>query len=258
MQFIEDMTTALLDANRNGTSVPPPHTHGDVNAMHAYAIATAVFTARHGSLDPVAGYKISLVTPEHRTRFGTDSPTYGRFVADELLEAPATITLNSLHCPLVEPELVFVVDADLSPGASEDEVRTKCRVAAGFEIPDSRLEGWYPVPEQTVGDLIADNSFAGLVVHSRDFVAADSLDLAKVTCELTFNDDVVGRGRGADVMGNPASAVSWLSRTLASNDLVLTRGTRISSGTFAEPPVARPGTFVATYTGIGSVSATFV
>src|SRR5207248_531719 len=144
-----------------------------------------------------------------------DEPTCGRLAESQFLTSPATIALTEMFCPLVEPELTFLFDEDLTPNASFDEIIAKSRVAAGFEIPESRYAGWFPVAEQSVTDLVADNSYAGVVVHSTDYVPASSLDLSGVECRMTIDGELFGVGHGTDVFGHPARPIVWLSKKLA-------------------------------------------
>jgi hypothetical protein len=60
-------------------------------------------------------------------------------VRPDLDEGPETAPH---HHPLVEPELLFVLDSDLLPGASLADIVERSTVLAGFEVPDSRYEGW--------------------------------------------------------------------------------------------------------------------
>ncbi|MCK5892583.1 hypothetical protein [Aeromicrobium sp.] len=252
---IEREAQRLLGVHAGGAPVPALHEEGELELADAYAVQRRVFGELHGSSP--AGYKVSLVAPEHRAAFGASEPTCGRLGESQLVPSGRTIAMSSLFHPLVEPELVFRVRRDLSPNASADEVRESCDVMAGMEIPDSRWRGWSPVPGQTVGDLVADASFAGRVVHAEVGVPAASLDLSAVVGELRHDGVVIGTGRGDAVMGDPVLAVAWLSGMVARGGEILRAGVLVASGTFFYPPSAEPGTYTASYTGIGHASVTF-
>jgi 2-keto-4-pentenoate hydratase len=254
---VDDAVALLVTAHRTSKAVPALHTRGPMSLDEAYRVQSSVFSSLWADDDDVAGYKISLVAPEHRANFGAAEPTFGRFKSHQLLSGSPTVPISSLHCPLVEPELVFIVNEDLGPGAGPDEVRDACSVAAGLEIPDSRFQGWFPVPDQTVEDLVSDNSFAGLVVHADETVPAAEIDLAEVLCTLSIDGESFGTGLGSAVMGDPVNAVVWLSERLARDGDRLRAGQRVSAGTFLWPPVARPGVFEAVYDRIGTVRVTF-
>jgi 2-keto-4-pentenoate hydratase len=253
----DSAASTLATAVRSFEKTPPLHTLGDLSLSDAYRIQELVYADLHGDPARASGYKISLVAPEHRAGFGATEPTFGRLSEAQLVEGSPTIELRTMHCPLVEPELVFILDEDLPLGATAEQVKAASRVAAGFEIPDSRYVGWFPVPEQTVQDLVADNSFAGLVVHDAASVPASEVDLSQVRMDMYVDDEHVGTGHGSDVYGDPANAVAWLSEVLARDGVPLRAGARISAGTFLWPPVAKVGTFRADYSGIGTVVVHF-
>lgn len=150
------------------------------------------------------------------------------------------------------------MDDDLSMAARPEEIRDKTRVAAGFEIPDSRFEGRHPVPEQTVQDLVADNSFAGLVVHGRHSVPTGEVNLAAVTMTMSIDREEVGTGVGPRSWAIPSTPSPgcpgrWPATTGRSGP---ERGSR--PGRSCIRPPARPGVFRADYESIGPIEVTFV
>lgn len=254
----DEMVTSLLTANRSRISTPALHDVAELDHSGAYLIQKRVFGQLWGSApEDVRGYKISLVTEQDQRNFSTDQPACGRLSESHFIASPATIALTELFCPLAEPELVFHIDADLSPNACLEEILEKSHVAAGFEVPDSRYAGWYPVPGQLVTDLIADNSYAGKVIHAQPKVHAAAIDLTQVQCRLSIDGELFGTGMGSDVQGNPAMPIVWLSKAITERGDVIRKGSRIASGTFLYPPVAKPGLFVAEYSGVGTVSINF-
>lgn len=250
---------SLLEARRGFTTTPAFHMVGDLGLDRAHAVSEAVFETLHGDRNAsVAGYKVSLVTPRHQELLGATEPTFGRFASVDILPTATTVGLASMYCPLVEPELVFVLDEDLSLGASEDEVRQKARVAAGLEIPDSRFTGWRPVPGLTVSDFVADNSGTGRLIVSEESVEISRVDLSATTCALDVDGTLAGTGVGAAVMGDPIGSLIWLSQALARRGTRLRAGCRVSSGTFMDALVAHDGVYVARFSDIGEVSVRFV
>lgn len=54
-------------------------------------------------------------------------------------------------------------------------------------------------------DLVADNSFAGRVVHDRHSVPTGEVDLAAVPMTMSIDGDVVGTGVGSAVWAIPST-----------------------------------------------------
>jgi 2-keto-4-pentenoate hydratase len=68
-----------------------------------------------------------------------------------------------------------------------------------------------------------------------------ALDLAAVTYRLTINGKEVGVGKGADVMGNPLEALSWLAHKLAADGRPLRRGMVVMTGSVVPIQFPNPG-----------------
>ena len=72
-------------------------------------------------------------------------------------------------------------------------------------------------------------------------------------------EELVGEGRGSDVMGDPRVAVAWLANKLWSYGVTLNAGEVILSGAFSAAPAAKKGdVFRAEFDGIGKVEARFI
>jgi 2-keto-4-pentenoate hydratase len=152
--------------------------------------------------------------------------------------------------PRCEPEIVFVMAADLSgPHVSAAQVlAATAGVAVGIEVLDSRYTGY----RFTMPDVVADNASAGRFVIGTPVPL--SFDLAKVGVVLEHNGEVVATASGAASLGHPAAAVAWLVRDLARVGEGLRAGDVIlSGGLTAAFPVAAGDCVVATIDRIGSV-----
>ncbi|SFE18205.1 2-keto-4-pentenoate hydratase [Lentibacillus persicus] len=205
--------------------------------------------------EKIAGYKISMTSPDTQAYANTDEPAYGTFTESNLIQSGASVSLTSLFEPLIEPELIFVLTDDLTAGASESEIISKSNLAAGLEIPDSRYKAWFP--NFTLEDLLSDNGAAGLAVISGTVKTPSFEQLGSISMELFHDEEKVGEGDSSNVLENPASAVAWLSKKMAGHGKTLKKGAIIASGTFIPPIRAKEGTYKAVYTGIGEVIVTF-
>jgi 2-keto-4-pentenoate hydratase len=78
------------------------------------------------------------------------------------------------------------------------------------------------------------------------------LDLATLTYRLTINGKEIGVGKGADVMGNPLNALSWLADKLAADGRPLRRGMVVMTGSTVPIQFPQPGDrAVVEVTGLG-------
>jgi 2-keto-4-pentenoate hydratase len=253
------LTTALVRSNRVRVGTSVISGRRPIDARSAYRVQDRVNRELWGSDTSIGGFKVALASDNAQKVFGANEPVFGALPPSRVLrDGAVTLDLGEFFCPVVEPELVFIADEDLSPAASLDEVLAKCRVAPGIEVPDSRYKGWYPLPHDDLGDLIADNAFAGNIVLLEPGVAADSVDLAAVSVELLVDGISAGFGQGSLVLGNPAKAVVWLSLKLGQMGRSIRRGQIISAGTLMPPVIAKPGVFEARFADLGSALIKFV
>ncbi|WP_010651950.1 2-keto-4-pentenoate hydratase [Oceanobacillus massiliensis] len=228
-----------------------------LNEETAYAVQEE-FIARKCKLEneKIAGYKISMTSPETQAIAQTNEPAYGTLLSANLVNSSETISLSELFAPLLEPELMFILTDDLSLGASEDEILANSKIAAGLEIPDSRYMDWFP--NFSLADLISDNTATGRVIVS-DMVDPPSFEeLANIKMKLFHNGENIGTGISSEVLGNPASSVAWLTKKLSSRNQALKKGMVISSGTFIPPLSVEPGKYQATYSHFGTAEITFL
>ena len=111
--------------------------------------------------------------------------------------------------PRVEPEIAFVLGADLRP----------VEACAALEVVDSIWRDYRFSLELNTAD---GSSAAGVVLGPP--LALDALDTVSV--RLLRNGIVVGEGTGAAAMGHPLRALEWLGQRVAlePGDVVITGG----------------------------------
>lgn len=199
----------------------------------------------------VAGYKISMTSPETQALAGASAPAYGTLTSDMILQPPATVAVSDCFEPLLELELQFVVDEELSVGAARAEIEARCSVAPGIEVPDSRFKGWFG--NLSVGHIVADNAVAGRVVVGEPTRLLEVGDLRNVDGRLYRDGEEIAHGSASSVMGDPLVAVEWLTNELGTEGRALTKGMVVSSGTLCMPVPLRPGSYRAHYSELGEV-----
>ncbi|HLR11862.1 MAG TPA: 2-keto-4-pentenoate hydratase [Sporosarcina sp.] len=203
----------------------------------------------------IAGYKISMTSVDTQAIALTDEPAYGTLLSTTLKQSGDIISMDSLFEPLIEPEIHFILQEDLSPIANEEEIISKSKVCAGIEVPDARYKNWFP--NFSLADLLADNTATGLVVLSEPVDPLTFEQFANVQMELFHNGLKISEGNASAVLENPVSSVKWLAGKLAEHGKTLKKGMVISSGTFISPIRAEKGTYKINYSSIGSVDITF-
>jgi 2-keto-4-pentenoate hydratase len=158
--------------------------------------------------------------------------------------------------PRVEVEVAFILSADLpGAGCTEDDVLAATEaLVPSIELIDTRIKDW----KITICDTIADNaSSAGFVLGAARVSPAD-VDVKTIDAVLARNGEVVAEGRSDAVLGNPATAVAWLSRKVESFGVRLRKGDIVLPGSCTSAiDTAAGDEFVADFAGLGSVRLSF-
>jgi 2-oxo-3-hexenedioate decarboxylase len=199
----------------------------------------------------LAGWKLGVTSRAKQAQVGVREPVRGFLAAQDALNLGEQIRMDEHIQPRAEPEIAFIMGADLSgPSASSaDVLAATAAVAVGIEILDSRYRDY----QFTMPDVVADNASAGRFVIGRP-VPAEGVDLRLTGVLLERNGEVVATAAGAAALGHPASAVAWLVRSLAAESVGLRAGDVVlSGGLTAAIPVIAGDVITVTADRLGSV-----
>lgn len=201
---------------------------------------------------PIKGYKVSMTSAATQAIANTNEPAYGTILSHQVVENGHGVSLTTLFAPLLEPEIIFELTADLPEDADTQTILESVKIAPGIEIPDARYKDWFP--NFTLGDLISDNTATGLIVVGERITPLDYEAFADINLKLFKDNQQIETGHSSEVLGNPIESVKWLNKKLHSHGKSLKRGQFISSGTFISPLKLEEGTYTADYDKVGSVT----
>src|SRR6266542_2311265 len=200
---------------------------------------------------PLAGWKLGVTSRAKQAQIGVHEPVRGHLAAADALDLGSPLVVAEHIQPRCEPEIVFIMGADLSgPAVTSSAVLTAtAAVAVGIEVLDSRYTDY----KFTMPDVVADNTSAGRYVVG-SAVPVAGLDLRLLGVVLEHNGEVVATASGAAALGHPAAAVAWLVRSLAVENEGLRAGDIVlSGGLTAAVPVKAGDVVTATADRLGSV-----
>lgn len=248
----------LYAAERGRKALRPlTELYPQIEPDEAYRIQLALIGLKRADGRKVIGKKIGLTSKAMQRLLNVDQPDYGHILDDMLLEDGASVALNELIQPKIEPEIAFILDRDLKgPGVTATQVLAATRfVLPALEIIDSRIEGW----KIKLCDTIADNASSARVVLGGTPRRVDQTDLKLIGMVLEKNGEVIQTGAGAAVLGNPANAVAWLANAVGQFGVVLEAGEVIMPGAICAAADVAPGDLIrASFDGLGTVSAQFI
>ncbi len=207
----------------------------------------------------VIGYKIGATNEAAQRMLGVDAPFFGRVMAPALCASPARIAAGKVVLHIIEAEFDFTLKEDLPPregSYSQDEVMAKVEnLMPAIEIPDSRFENWR---EAGMAQLVADNAIASLLVVGEPAGNWRELDLSRHSLTVRVNGETVDEGTGANVLGDPRNALTWLANTLSGRGIGLKAGQLVTTGSAANVIKVNPGdTVVADFGDLGTSEVSF-
>lgn len=252
--LIQECAQVLYEAELRRRPVAPlTDRYPEMDAASAYAIQGAGITMKLRNRDiRVVGRKAGLTNPAVQRVFGVNEPDFGHILSDMVVAGSSVIRRDCLIQPRVEPEIAFVLSADLrGPHVSPADVwRATGFICPALEIIDSRIQDW----QIRLADTVADNASASRVIVGSRIPVRENLDLRPQEAVLTVNGKMVSAGFGEAVLGDPAMAVAWLANCLSGFGDFLRAGEIIMPGAFSSPAAIQAGDTVdAVFPGLGDV-----
>ncbi|HEU4976307.1 MAG TPA: fumarylacetoacetate hydrolase family protein [Baekduia sp.] len=243
---------ALGDAVARRAAITRFTADAELDVETAYDAQWLGIQDRLAAGEQLSGLKLGLTSRAKQVTMGVDDPLYGWLTSGMLLDAADPLPLDRWIHPRVEPEIAFVMGAELTgPASIADVLAATAGVTAALEVIDSRYADFsFRLP-----DVVADNaSAAGYVVGPRLRPVAELEDLRLLGCVLRRDGEVVHTAAGAAVMGHPAAAVAWLAGRLAASGRSIPAGAIVLSGALTDAvPLAPGATVTAELEGLGTI-----
>ena len=236
-----DFLATLWREARHAEAIPPtcrPRTRAEGYAVQALCEG---WTSK-----PLWGWKIAATSLAGQKHINVDGPLAGRLIAEGIVPEGAPVVLGSNRMRVAEVEFVFRMGRALTPRPAPytmDEVMAA--VAAmhlGIEIPDSRYLDFVAAG---AAQLIADRACAHLFVLGRE-VQADwrARNLAAFAVQGRTSAGITHDGGGANVLGDPRIALTWIANELRAHGVTLGEGQFVTTGACVAPLPIGPGEVV--------------
>lgn len=195
------------------------------------------------SAKPLAGWKIAATSLAGQRHIAVDGPLAGRLLAEMVHPDGASLIFGANRMRVAEAEFAFRMARDLPPRAKPYEHgEVLAAVAAlhlAIEIPDSRYTDFTRVG---AAQLIADNACGHQFVLGPEAPASwRDVDLAGHRVVGRVGTRLEREGIGANVLGDPRTALVWLANELSQHGLTLARDHIVTTGTCLVPLEILPG-----------------
>jgi 2-keto-4-pentenoate hydratase len=154
---------------------------------------------------------------------------------------------------LLETEIAFVAGARIDePVVDVAALKPLIRgVAPVIEAP----AGGFPESQKrklTVTDIVANNVSAHILIVGEE-ASVEGLNLTRMPGVLERDGEVVSKGTGADVMGDPWEAALWLVNVAVGQGRVIEPGYYLSTGVIGKRIESQPGRYVANFGQLGEI-----
>lgn len=206
----------------------------------------------------VSGWKIAATSTAGQAHIGVDGPLAGRLLRQRVHGPGASLSLAANRMRVAEAEFAFRLARSLPPRpqpyAMEEVLEAVESVYPAIEIPDARYRDFACVGAP---QLIADHACADwFVLGTPVQVPWRNRDLAAHRVTMHRNGSLVREGVGANVLGDPRLALTWLAQELATYDTGLQAGQLVTTGTCIVPVEIVPGDrLLADFGDFGQVAA---
>ena len=215
-----------------------PQTRAD-----GYAVQAAVAAL---STQAVAGWKIAATSAAGQRHIAVDGPLAGRLLDGRRVAVDATVPLAGNSMRVAEAEFAFRMARDLpvrqQPYGTSEVMSAVGGLHPAIEVPDSRYTEFVRVG---AAQLIADTACACwfLIGPAAPAVWRD-VDLVTHRVTAERNAAAAGEGSGANVLGDPRLALTWIANELISVGEHLKAGDFVMTGTCLTPVAISPGDHV--------------
>lgn len=251
----------LVDLHENPRLVPPfSERHPGLTPQAGYAAARALHAHRMAIGWKPAGRKVGFTNRTIWDRYGVHEPMWGMVYDRTLVLAKddrASVSLKGLVQPRIEPEVCFKLRR--APQSAEPEELVSCIewMAHSVEIVRCHHPDW----KVTIADCCADNGLHGRLIVGSPVSLEDPGELPRVEARLFKGERLVDRGVGANVLGNPLTALGFLVDVLKKQPGAppLEPGEIVTTGVLTDAhPVAPGESWHTEFTGLGLRGLTIV
>lgn len=207
------------------------------------------------------GWKIAATSDAGQKHLQVDGPLAGRLLAKRVHPDGTPIVLGNNGMRVAEAEFAFRLGRDLPPRSQSYELAEVMTAIdslhPAIEIPDSRYNDFCVVGSP---QLIADNACAHhFVLGAATTADWRTIDLRAHVVRAELNGTFIRDGVGANVLGDPRLAMTWIANELSKHEIGLRSGDVVTTGTSIVPfPIEQGSRLLADFGIFGRVTTELV
>ncbi len=190
----------------------------------------------------VVGQKVGCTSLVMQQNLGIDAPCAGAVFGPSVHRGEGRFAQHGEVKVGVECEVAVWLGADLPLGETgftrEQAIAAIESCCVSIEVVEDRYAGFATLGVPT---LIADDFFNAAVVLGEPVTDFNPADLRGVTGATIVNGEVVGKGVGTDLLGDPLNVLVWLATHAAQRGKPLRAGEFVTLGSMVTPHWINPG-----------------
>ena len=245
---------ALDKAQRTASPIRQLSPDAAIGLGTAYAAQHALVARRLARGERVVGVKLGFTSRAKAQQMGVSDVIIGTLTDAMRIDDGGAFDPRAAIHPRIEPEVAYLLGADLDEIDPDDERASDSAIAAvapALEIIDSRYRDF----RFSLDDVVADNTSAAAFVVGPWVGTAQAGDLGNRGVRLEIDGRLIETGSTAAVLGHPHRAVAAARRLAAAHGFALRAGMVLLAGAAtAAVPVPRRGQVEASVAGLGRVS----
>lgn len=207
------------------------------------------------------GYKIAASSQAGQAHLKITHPVYGRLLASQCLASGKNAKWIDHPMSVAELEFAFRFDRDVplrtEPYEMDEVMAHVGAMHIGIELPGSRF---IDAAAAGIAQIIADNASANFYVLGPK-ASGDwrDVDLAAHKVKMLVDGEEKTKGQGADALGDPRIALTWLVNQLGKQGLAMEQGQLVTTGVCGMPvPVFKGQKVIGDFGVFGKVSVGLV
>ena len=247
---VVDRVASRLDAAQtSATAIVAGDAWPELDLAQAYAVQREVVGRRVRRGERHVGLKLGFTSEAKMRQMGVDELIVGHLTDAMSLDGGRVLDLDTLVHPRVEPEIAFLVGADVDWSDPRADLLTAITgVCAAVEVIDSRYEGFrFDLPR-----VVADNTSAAAFAVG-EWTDLGEIDLADLEVSLTVTGGEHRVGSTAAILGHPLRTVERLATLVRRWDLRLPAGSVVLAGAATEAVPLTAGRTTVEVDGLGIV-----
>ena len=194
----------------------------------------------------IVGWKIAATSVAGQRHINVDGPLAAPLLDGRAVQNASVVPAFAMAgnvMKVAEAEFAFRFGRPLPPRAtpySTEEVLAAVEsLHPGIEVPDSRYNMFVKVgAPQLIADLACACWYALGPATAANWRARD---LSKHPASALVNGTLVATGTGANVLGDPRIALTWIANELSTFAGGIAAGQFVTTGTCVVPPAIAPG-----------------